>query len=137
MGEVRVKVRMRNFVDPALAERGGGRIEDVPTSQLDCLVKTGALMVLLLEDEVGELGLSRGGRIIVIDADDRREELSTARGLEVSMLGRSMVTDCVIGPPSCEPLMGQLVLEELDLVVQAPNHLKMKRSRNRNFRFAC
>ena len=28
-----------------------------------------------------------------------------------------MVTDCVIGPPLCEPLIGQLVLEELDLVV--------------------
>lgn len=39
------------------------------------------------------------------------------RGLEVSLLGRSMVTDCVIGPPLCKPLIGQLVLEELDLIV--------------------
>jgi len=74
-------------------------------------------MILLPKDEVGKLGLSRGGRVIVAYADDRREELATARGLEVSMLGRSMVTDCVIGPPLCEPLIGQLVLEELDLVV--------------------
>lgn len=50
-----------------------------------------------------------------------------------------MVTDCVIGPPLCEPLIGQLVLEELDLLVdcankkliirpESPNHplLKMK-----------
>ena len=117
MGEVRVRVTMRNFVDVALAERGSGRIDDIPTSQLDCLVDTGALMVLLPEDEVGKLGLSRGGRVIVTYADDRREELATARGLEVSVLGRKMVTDCVIGPPLCEPLIGQLVLEELDLVV--------------------
>jgi len=117
MGEVRVRVTMRNFVDVALAERGSGRIEDIPTSHLDCLVDTGALMVLLPEDEVGKFGLSRGGRVIVTYADDRREELSVARGLEVSLLGRSMVTDCVIGPPLCEPLIGQLVLEELDLIV--------------------
>ena len=117
MGEVRVRVTMRNFVDVALAERGSGRVEDVPTSHLDCLVDTGALMVLLPEDEVGKFGLSRGGRVIVTYADDRREELSVARGLEVSLLGRSMVTDCVIGPPLCEPLIGQLVLEELDLIV--------------------
>ncbi len=117
MGEVRVRVTMRNFVDVALAERGSGRIEDVPTSHLDCLVDTGALMVLLPEDEVGKFGLSRGGRVIVTYVDDRREELSVARGLEVSLLGRSMVTDCVIGPPLCEPLIGQLVLEELDLIV--------------------
>lgn len=74
-------------------------------------------MLLLPEDEVGKLGLSRGGRVIVPYADDRREELPTARGLEVSIQGRSMVTDCVIGPPLCEPLIGQLVLEELDLIV--------------------
>jgi len=117
MGEVRARVTMRNFVDVALAERGSGRVEDVPTSHLDCLVDTGALMVLLPGDEVGKLGLSRGGQVIVTYADDRREELPVARGLEVSLLGRSMVTDCVIGPPLCEPLIGQLVLEELDLVV--------------------
>jgi predicted aspartyl protease len=64
MGEVRVKVTLRNFVDVALAERGSGGVEDVPTSRLDCLVDTGALMMLLPEDEVGKLGLSRGGRVI-------------------------------------------------------------------------
>ena len=57
----------------------------------------------LPEDEVGKLGLSQGGRVIVTYADDRREELPTARGLEVSLLGRSMVTDCVIGPPCASP----------------------------------
>jgi predicted aspartyl protease len=117
MGEVRLRVTLRNFVDVALAERGSGRLEDVPASRLDCLVDPGADMVLLPEDGVGKLGLSRGGRVIVTSANDRREELPTARALEVSLPGRSMVTDCVIGPPLCEPLIGQLALEELDLVV--------------------
>lgn len=117
MGEVRVTATMRNFVDVALAERACATTDQLPTSQLDCLVDTGALMVLLPEEEIGKLGLSRGGRVIVTVADDRREELQTARGLEVTILGRAMVTDCVIGPPLCEPLIGQSVLEELDLVV--------------------
>lgn len=120
MGEVRVTARIRNFVDVALAERGGGDLTKIAASELDCLVDTGALMMLLPEDEVGKLGLSRGGRVIVTYADDRREELPTARGLEVTILGRTMVTDCVIGPPLCEPLIGQLVLEELDLLVDCP-----------------
>ncbi|MCC6275728.1 MAG: hypothetical protein IT569_07710 [Leptospiraceae bacterium] len=30
-----------------------------------------------------------------------------------------MVTDCVICPPLCEPLLGQIVLEELDLPVDS------------------
>jgi hypothetical protein len=56
---------MRNFGNVALAERGSGRVEDVPTSELDCLVNAGALMVLLPEDELRKLGLSRGGRVLV------------------------------------------------------------------------
>ena len=30
---------------------------------------------------------------------------------------RSGNFDCVVGPPNCEPLIGQIVLEELDLVI--------------------
>lgn len=117
MGEVRAAARFRNFLDVGLAERGQVSHGDIQTSELDCLVDSGALMVLLPEDEVGKLGLVGGDRVIVTYADDRKEEVATARGLEVQILGRTMVTDCVVGPPLCEPLIGQLVLEELDLVV--------------------
>ena len=30
---------------------------------------------------------------------------------------RQMDTDCFVGPPQCEPLVGQIVLERLDLIV--------------------
>jgi len=43
-------------------------------------------------------------------------------GLEITLSNRTMVTDCVIGPPLCEPLIGQLVLEELDLLVDCNQH---------------
>jgi len=36
--------------------------------------------------------------------------------------GRKRVTDYVIGPPLCEPLIGQLVLEQLDLVLDCACH---------------
>jgi hypothetical protein len=76
-------------------------------------------MVLLPEDEVDKLGLMRGEKVIVTYADERKEELPTGLGLEVTIGGRTAVTDCVIGPPLCEPLIGQIVLEELDLLVDA------------------
>ncbi len=117
MGEVRASARLRNFLDVGLAERGEGDMAAIPASIRDCLVDTGAVMVLLPQDEVGKLGLLRGDRVIVTYADERKEELPTARGLEIQILGRTMVTDCVVGPPLCEPLIGQLVLEQLDLVV--------------------
>ena len=30
---------------------------------------------------------------------------------------RNTKTICLVGPPGCEPLLGQVVLEELDLIV--------------------
>ena len=30
---------------------------------------------------------------------------------------REMLTECVVGPPLCEPLIGQIVLEGLDLII--------------------
>jgi hypothetical protein len=63
------------------------------------------------------LGLPLDGRIIVTLANDSKVELPRARLLSVSVAGRQMDTDCLVGPPRCEPLLGQLVLERLDLLV--------------------
>jgi len=119
MGEVTVDARFRNIVDVGAAQRGYIGTEQIPTSQLRCLVDTGAVMVLLPEDEADKLALMRGAKVIVTYADERKEELPTGLGIEVTIGGRTAVTDCVIGPPLCEPLIGQLVLEELDLHVDA------------------
>ena len=32
-----------------------------------------------------------------------------------------MVTECIVGPPLSEPLIGQVVLERLDLIVDCAN----------------
>ncbi len=130
MSEVRATARLRNFLDVGLAERGQGNLASIPTSTLDCLVDTGAIIILLPEDEVGKLGLLKGGQVIVTYADDH--ERGTAHGLEVQILGRTMVTDCVVGPPLCEPLTGQLVLEPLDLVVDCGHKILTPRPESPN-----
>lgn len=83
------------------------------------IVDTGSVMVLLPQDEVEKLGLEPSKKVVVAYADERKEERWVARGLEVTIGNRSMVTDYIIGPPLCEPLLGQLVLEELDLMVDS------------------
>ena len=37
--------------------------------------------------------------------------------LSLTLVGRQMDTDCLVGPPQCEPLVGQIVLERLDLII--------------------
>jgi hypothetical protein len=39
-----------------------------------------------------------------------------ASGIHLAIGDREMSASCLIGPPGCEPLVGQLVMEELDLI---------------------
>jgi hypothetical protein len=61
------------------------------------------------------------GRFIVTLATEGKNgekiELSRARLLSLTFGNRPMDTDCLVGPQRCEPLVGQLVLERLDLIL--------------------
>ena len=119
MGEVKVRVLLKNYGAVWAAQKGYIDERDIKYSELDFVVDTGAVMIYLPQDEVEKLDLEPSKKIVVTYADERKEERWVARGLEVTIGDRSMVTDCIIGPPLCEPLLGQLVLEELDLIVDA------------------
>jgi hypothetical protein len=54
--------------------------------------------------------------VVVTYADERKEERPVAGTVTIKIGDRFMNTDCVVGPPLSEPLIGQLILEELDLV---------------------
>lgn len=117
MGEVKVKVLLKNYGAVWAAQKGYVKKEEIPSSELNMVVDTGAVMVLLPQDEVEKLGLEPVKKVVVTYADEGKEERWVAKGMEVTIGDRSMVTDCIIGPPLCEPLLGQLVIEELDLIV--------------------
>lgn len=117
MGEVRTRVTLENQGDRVLAEAGHLDIARVRRVELEALVDTGAVMTLLPQDVVEALGLPLDGNIIVTLANEDRVELARARFLSLTIGGRQMDTDCRVGPPQCEPLVGQLVLERLDLIV--------------------
>jgi len=74
---------------------------------------------VLPQDLVEVLGLREEGKAIVTYADERREERPLAGIVTVRVGNRSTNVNCVVGPPGSEPLMGQIVLEALDLLVDA------------------
>ncbi|HKS22807.1 MAG TPA: retroviral-like aspartic protease family protein [Thermoanaerobaculia bacterium] len=110
MGEVRAHVILENESD-AWLKKTPRRIE------IDALVDTGAVMTLIPQDLVEALGLPLDGNITVTLANEQKIELPRARFLSLTIGDRQMDTDCLVGPPECEPLIGQLVLERLDLIV--------------------
>jgi clan AA aspartic protease len=117
MGEIRVKVRLENNNDLALYEAGIIKKNKVRSAEIDVLVDTGAVELLLPQDLVEKLGLKLRKKVTVTLADDRKIELWLAGTILLSIGDRNMSSDCLVGPPKCEPIVGQIVLEALDLVL--------------------
>ena len=70
---------------------------------------------------VSRLGLETQREVIVTYADERKETRPVAGPVTVHIGNRFMITECIVGPPLSEPLIGQIVLEALDLVADCAN----------------
>ena len=85
------------------------------------VVDTVAVMLVWPENVVGRLGLDIQRELIVTCADERKETRSVAGLVTVHIGNRFMITECIVGPPLGEPLIGRIVLEALDLVADCAN----------------
>jgi len=116
MGEIKVAVELENFGDRYLFFKNGAREEEVRKHQLEAVVDTGSVMLVLPQDVVEKLGLNILRTVIVTYADERKEERPVAGTVTIKIGDRFMNTDCVVGPPLSEALIGQIIMEELDLI---------------------
>ena len=119
MGEINPEIVLENPGDRVLAEHGYAQDSDVRRSTIEAIVDTGAAMLVLPQNVVERLGLEQ--RRTVVERTPRKEERPLAGPVTVRIGNRSMSTDCVVGPPLSEPLIGQIVLEALDLIADCAN----------------
>ena len=136
MGEIVASMEMENAGDREVVEQGLREESTVRRTTVDGVVDTGAVMLMLPENVVTRLGLRTLRQVVVTYADERRAFSRGARGarpsqeketrqvagpVTVQIGNRFMITECIIGPPLSEPLIGQIVLEALDLVADCAN----------------
>ena len=113
-------VKLTNVFDEFLASRGMLAEGEVRTTQVDAFVDTGAAMLVLPLDIVDQLGLTEVDRRTVRYANGRRDTKSIVGLVHleiVGMPGRHGRYDAVSERPGTTPLLGQIVLEDLDLIV--------------------
>ena len=121
MGEISVPVALENTADRHIARAGLRDESTIRSTRVEGVVDTGAVMLVLPENVVDRLGLERQRKVVVSYADDRRESRSVAGPVTIHIGARFMITECVVGPPLSEPLIGQIVLEALDLTADCAN----------------
>lgn len=73
-------------------------------------------MLMLPQDVVEKLGLKTIRTVVVSYADERKEERKIAGGLYLKIGDRGMNTECIVGNPNSEALIGQVIMEVLDLI---------------------
>jgi len=116
MGEVVVEVGLENALDRERQLEGELPENKVRRLAVKAVVDTGAVMLMLPQDVVDALGLRTRRDVIVSYADERKEKRPVAGVVTLTIGNRAMATECIVGPPLSEPLIGQVVLEELDLL---------------------
>ncbi len=117
MGEVKVEIELENALDRERLHLGEISAERVRSARVQTLADSGAVMLVLPQDLVEVLGLREVGKAIVTYADERKEERPLAGVVTVRVGNRTTSLNCVVGPPNSEPLLGQVVLETMDLLV--------------------
>ncbi|MFN0093692.1 MAG: retroviral-like aspartic protease family protein [Dehalococcoidia bacterium] len=128
MGEVVVEVLLENAFDRHLVRTGVLRPEGVRQLLVEALVDTGATALILPEAVVQTLGLDLTGSTEVEFADGRVTERPIAESVYLSLEGRARGHYCFVGARGARPLLGQIVLESLDLLVDCKNQRLISRT---------
>ena len=121
MGEIVVDVELENPGDRAVVERGYGQESDIRRTTVEAIADTGAVISMLPQNVVERIGVPTQRTVVVTYADDRKEERPVAGPVTMKIGNRFMNTDCVVGPPLSQALVGQIVMEALDLVADCTN----------------
>jgi len=109
MGKTIEKVKLWNIFD------------EEKVIEVEAQIDNGATTVVLPKKIAGELKLPIVRQTWVKYANDLREKKDVARGLIIEIKGRSTICEAIIEPKREEPLVGQFVLEMLDLWIDSKN----------------
>ena len=120
IGEVRVKVKLTNAGDEVLVRRGLLTEDKIRSYEANALVDTGAVRSVLPIHVVQRLGLATVGQARATYADDRTEYVNVTEMVGIDLVGRRTTEETLV--LGSEVLIGQTVLESLDLFVDCLTH---------------
>ena len=117
MGRFSVDLELANNDDLALVRRGMLPPDQVRRQTIQGVVDSGAAMLMLPQVVIKQLGLPLGEKVQIRYADGRRAERREAKGVLVTLLGREDTFTAIVEPKRATALIGAIVLEALDLLV--------------------
>jgi predicted aspartyl protease len=117
MGRVAIEVDLVNHQDVVLVAAGAITAEQVRRQRVKGVVDIGATYLVLPKGVADQLGVPHRGQIAVRYADHRRAKRPIVEDVQVELLGRSGTFNAIVEPKREDVLIGAVVLETLDLLV--------------------
>jgi predicted aspartyl protease len=117
VGRFSVEFEVANYGDLTLMQRGLLPPDQVRRETIQGIVDSGATKLVLPQAVVERLGLPLGNKIQVRYADGRKARREGAEGVYVELLGRHGTFTAICEPNRETALIGAIVLEDLDLLV--------------------
>jgi clan AA aspartic protease len=119
MGEVKAQVQLINATDESLARRGQLAPEQVRVYETNAVIDPGAVCTVIPSDVMQILGLAETHQRAVEYADGRNEPVPVTESVVIVIRGRRTSDEALV--LGNEVLIGQTVLEKLDLHVDCAN----------------
>jgi len=117
VGRFSVEFEVANYAD-LIRERDGTLPSDkVRRQTIRGVVDSGAARLVLPQSVVKQLGLPLSDKILVRYADGRKAQRRQAKGVYLRLLGRDSTFSAIVEPKRESALIGAIVLEDLDLLV--------------------
>jgi len=116
MGKITERVTVKNFGDILMVSKGMLKNDEIRIIEVQAIVDTGGAAFLCLPPEIiAELGLmySHSRRIITANGEVKRNIFA---GASIIIQGRETQMSVMENDKTTPPLIGYLVLEDLDLV---------------------
>jgi predicted aspartyl protease len=117
MGRVVVQVDLANSEDLVRLKDGTIGPDQVRRVTAPGVVDTGASHLVLPKPIAAQLSVPEAGKAKVRYADQRRATRTVVEGVQVQLLGRHGTFKAIVEPRRPDVLIGAIVLEDLDLLV--------------------
>jgi predicted aspartyl protease len=130
MGRFSVEVELANNDDVAQARRGSLPPNQIRRARIRGVVDSGATRLVIPESVAKLLGLETLSSAQVRYADGRTSERLIARGVQLSYIGREGVFNAIVEPNRESALIGAIVMEDLDLIIDCTTQQLLPRDPN-------
>jgi len=117
MGRISVEVELANDADLVRVEDGLLSPEKARRTRIRGVVDSGATRLVIPASVAKQLGLEVSGSIRVRYADGRTADRPVAQRVRLTYGGRDSVFNAVVEPDRESVLIGAIVLEDLDFLV--------------------